>query len=66
MTQPSCTKMAISQFLLAIASSNLVDRKSKCYFIINVSLLLSIILRCREISPDTGKTIENKFVASFL
>ena len=35
--------MAISQLLLAIASSNLVGRKSKCYFIIKFNLLLSII-----------------------
>ena len=34
--------MAISQLLLAIASSNLVGRKSKCYFIIKFNLLLSI------------------------
>ena len=66
MTQPSCTKMAISQLLLAIASSNLVGRKSKCYFIINFSLVLSIILCWREIRPDTGKTVKNEFVASFL
>ena len=58
--------MAISQLLLAIASSNLVGRKSKCYFIITFSLLLSIILWEREIRPDTGKTIKNEFVASFL
>ena len=66
MTQPGCTKMAISQLLLAIASSNLVGRKSKCYFVIKFSLLLSIILCWREIRPDTGKTIKNEFVASFL
>ena len=66
MTQPGCTKMAISQLLLAIASSNLVGRKSKYYFIIKFSLLLSIILCWREIRPDTGKTIKNEFVASFL
>ena len=58
--------MAISQLLLAIASSDLVDRKSKCYFIIKFSLLLSIILCGREIRPDTSKTIKNEFVASFL
>ena len=56
MTQPGCTKMAISQLLLVKASSNLVGRKSKCYFIIKFSLLLSIILCLREIRPDTGKT----------
>ena len=28
MTQPGCTKMAISQLLLAVASSDLVGRKS--------------------------------------
>ena len=66
MTQPGCTKMAISQLLLAVASSDLVGRKSKCCFIIKFSLLLSIRLRWKEISPDAGKTTENKFVASFL
>ena len=66
MTQPSCTKMAISQLLLRVASSNLVGRKSKWYFIIKFSLLLSIIFCWREIRPDAGKTTENKFVASFL
>ena len=60
-----CTKMAISQLLLIVASSDLVDRKSKCYFIIKYSLLLSIRLRWREIKPDAGKTAENEFVASF-
>ena len=66
MTQPGCTKMAISQLLLCVASSNLVHRKTKWYFIIKFSLLLSIILCWREIRPDAGKTTENKFVASFL
>ena len=65
MTQPGCTKMAISQFLSAIATSNLVGRKSKCHFIIKFSLLLSIRLCWREIRPDTGKTIKNEFVAIF-
>ena len=58
--------MAISQSLLAIASSNLVGRKSKCYFIIKFSLLLSIKRCWREIRPDTRKTIKNEFVARFL
>ena len=66
MTQLGCTKMAISQLLLLVASSNLVDRKSKWYFIIKFSLLLSIILCWREIRPDAGKTTDNEFVASFL
>ena len=66
MTQPGRTKMAISHLLLAIASSNLVGRKPKCYFIIKFSLLLSIILCWREIRPDTGKTIKNEFAVSFL
>ena len=65
MTQPGCTKMAISQ-LLRVASSNLVGRKSKWYFIIKLSLLLSIILCWGEIRPDAGQTTENKFVASLL
>ena len=59
-------KMATSQFLLAIASSNLVGRKSECYFIIKFSLLLSKRLCWREKRPDTGKTIKNEFVASLL
>ena len=66
MTQPGCTKMAISQLLLRVASYNLVGRKSKWYFIIKFSLLLSTIFCWREIRPDAGKTTENKFVASFL
>ena len=66
MTQPGCTKVAISQLLLRVASSNLVGRKSKWYFIIKFSLLLSIIFCLREIRPDADKTTENKFVASFL
>ena len=66
MTQPGCTKMAIFQLLQGVASSNLVGRKSKCYFIIKFSLLLSIRLCWREIRPGAGKTTENKFVASFL
>ena len=43
-----------------------MGRKSKWYFIIKFSLLLSIIFCWREIRPDAGKTTENKFVASFL
>ena len=66
MTQPGCTKMAISQLLLRVASSNLVGRKSKWYFIIKFSLLLSTILCWREIRPDAGKATENRFVARFL
>ena len=65
MSQPGCTKMAISQ-LLAVASSDLVGRKSKCCFIVKFSLLLSTRLCWKEIRPDAGKTTENKFVASFL
>ena len=66
MTQQSCTKMAISLLLLSVASSNLVGRKSKSYFIIKFSLLLSIKLCWRGIRLDTRKTTENEFVASFL
>ena len=66
MTQPDCAKMAISQLLLAIASSNLAGRKSKRYFITKFSLFLSIRLCWREIREDTSKTIKNEFVASFL
>ena len=58
--------MAISQLLLRVASSNLVGKKSKWYFIIKFSLLLSVILCWREIMPHAAKTTENKFVASFL
>ena len=66
MTQPGCRKMAISQLLLSVASSNLLGRNSKCHFIIKFSLLLSIRLCWREIRPDAAKTAENEFVASFL
>ena len=62
MTQPGCTKMVICQLLLAIASSNLVGRKSRCYFIIKFSLLFSMKLCRREINPDTGKTIKNELL----
>ena len=58
MTESGHTKMVISQLLLALASSDLVDRKSKCCFIIKFSLLLSIRLCRREIRPDAGKTTE--------
>ena len=51
--------------LLSVASSNLVGRKSKFYFIIKSSLLLSIKPCWREIRPNAGKTTENEFVASF-
>ena len=54
------------RLLLREASSNLVGGKSKWYFIIKFSSLVSIILCWREIRPDAGKTTENKFVASFL
>ena len=66
MTLPGCTNMAISQLLLRVASSNLVGRTSKWYFIIKFSLLLSIVHCWREIKPDSGKTTENEFDASFL
>ena len=66
MTQPGCTKMAISQLLLGVASSNLVGRKSECHFIIKFSLLLSIRLCWREMRSNAGKIAENEFVASFL
>ena len=58
MTGPGRTKMVISQLLLAVASSDLVGRKSKCCFIIKFSLLLAIRLCWREIRPDAGKTTE--------
>ena len=52
--------------VFTLASSNLVGRTSKWYFIIKFSLLLSMVLCWREIRPDGGKTTENEFVASFL
>ena len=57
--------MAISQPLLGVASSNLVGRKPKCYFIIKVSLLHSIKLYWREIRPDTGRTTEKSLLQVF-
>ena len=57
--------MAISQLLLRVASSNLVGRKLKWYFIIKFSLLLSIVLCRREIRPDAGKTTENELLQVF-
>ena len=65
MTESGCTKTAISQLLLPVASSDLVGTKSEWYFI-KFSLLLSIKFCWREIRPDSGKTTKNKFVASFL
>ena len=59
-------KNGVSQLLFRVASSNLVGRTSKWYFIIKFSLLLSIVLCWREIRPDAGKTTENELVASFL
>ena len=56
----------LSQLLLLVASSDLEGRKSKWYFIITFSLLLSIVLCLREIRPDAGKKTGNEFVASFL
>ena len=54
MTRPDCTKMAISQLLVSVASSNLVGRMSKSYFIIKFSLLLCIRLCWRETSQRIG------------
>ena len=65
MTQPGCTKMAISQLLLVVASSDLVGRQSKCCFIIKFSLLLSVRLCWKEIRPHAGKTTENKLLQVF-
>ena len=65
MTQVGYTKMAISQLLSSVASSNLAGRKLKCSSIIKFSLLLSIRLCWREIRPNAGKTTGNEFVASF-
>ena len=56
----------MNDFFLVKASSNLVGRMSKWYFIIKFSLLLSIVLCWREIRPDAGKTTENEFVVNFL
>ena len=52
--------------LLGVGSSNMVARKSKCYFIIKFSLLLSIRFCWREIRPDADKQLKNEFVTSFL
>ena len=65
-TQPGCTKMAISQLFLGVASSNLAGIKSKCHLITKFSFLLSIRLCWRKIRPDTSETTESEFVASFL
>ena len=55
-----------SAVIRSVASSVVVGRKSKCYFIIKFSLLRSTKLCWREIRPDAGKTTENEFVASCL
>ena len=57
--------MVISQLLLRVASSNLVGRTSKWYFIIKFSLLLSIVLCWREIRPDAGKITEKSLLQVF-
>ena len=57
--------MAISQLLLGVANSNLVGRKSKCYVIIKVSVLLSLRLSSKEIKPDAGKTTEKWVCCKF-
>ena len=57
--------MGISQLLLAIASSNLVGRKSKCYFIIKFSLLLSIILCWREKGQIPAKQVKMSLLQVF-
>ena len=57
--------MAISQLLLRVASSNLVGRTSKWYFIIKFSLLLSIVLCWREIKPDAAKQLKMSLLQVF-
>ena len=46
-------------------SSNLIGRKSKCYFIIKFSYLLSTRLWWREVRPDAGKTTETGWLTPF-
>ena len=52
--------MVISQLLLNVATSHLVGRNSKCYFIIKfiIYLLFSMRLCWREIRSDAGKTTD--------
>ena len=57
--------MAISHLLLAIATSNVVGRKSECYFIIKFSLLPFIILCWREIRPDAAKELKIRLLQVF-
>ena len=65
-TENDLTRLYKNGDISRVASSNVVGRKLKWYFIIKFSLLLSIILSWREIRPDACKTTENEFVASFL
>ena len=65
-TENDSTRLYKNSDISVVISSNLVGRKSKCYFIIKFSLFLSIQLCWREKRPDTDKTIKNEFVASFL
>ena len=51
--------------VISVACSNLVGRKSKCYFIIKFSLLLSTRLCLREIRPDAGKATEMSLLKIF-
>ena len=57
--------MAISQLLLAMASSNLVGRTSKCYFIMKLSSVLSIVLCWREIRPVPAKQLKMSLLQVF-
>ena len=60
-----CTKMAISLLLLGVANSNLVDRKSKYYFIIKFNVLLSTRLCWKEIRVYAGKTTDKSLLQVF-
>ena len=54
--------MAISQLLFSVASSNLVGRKSKCYFI-KFSLLLSIL---KNFVGEKGQMLAKQLKMSLL
>ena len=45
-------------YVYTVAGSHLVGGKSKWYFITKCSLLLSMILGWRKISPDAGKQLK--------
>ena len=64
-TENDSTQLYKNGDISGVANSDLVGRKSRCYFIIKFSLLLSIRLCWREIRPDAGKQLKISFLQVF-